>query len=91
MVETVVKAKVGELEGEVREGFLRRLRDYLNVGVQVISGMKRLLVRFQDSFKKDLTSNQLTVVIVEKIPVEKKPEVPTIPEIPDETVPSEKG
>ena len=35
--------------------------------------------------------NQLTIVIVEKIPVEDEPEVPTIPEIPEEQVTLEKG
>ena len=40
---------------------------------------------------KNLTSNQLTIVIVERIPVEKEPKVSTIPEIPDKKFPSEKG
>ena len=40
--------------------------------------------------KKDITSNQLTAVIVENSPVEKELRVPTIPEIPDEKFPSEK-
>ena len=55
---------------------------------QTISGKKRLLVRFQYGFKNDLTSNQLTIVIIEKSPGEDEPEVPTITEKPNETVPS---
>ena len=43
----VVKAKVGELEEEVREGFSRRLRNDLTVFFQGLSGKKRFLVRFQ--------------------------------------------
>ena len=38
-----------------------------------------------------MTSNQLIVVIVEKIPVEKEPEVPINPEIPEEQVTLENG
>ena len=48
-------------------------------------------MRFRDGCQKYLTWNQLTVVIAEKSPVEKEPEATTIPVIPDETVPSEKG
>ena len=58
--------------------------------VQGVSGKKRFLVRFQYGYKKDMTSNQLTSVIVEKIPVEKELDVHTITDIPDEKVPSEK-
>ena len=38
-----------------------------------------------------MTSNQLTVMKEEKRPLQEEPEVPTIPEISDETVPLEKG
>ena len=38
-----------------------------------------------------MSSNQLTVVILEKIPVEEEPEVSTIPEIPEEQVELQKG
>ena len=38
-----------------------------------------------------MTLNQLTIVIVEKSPVEEESEVPTIPDIPKEQVTSEKG
>ena len=47
---TLAKAKVGELEDEVREGFFRRMRNYLNGVVQGVSGKRRFLVRFQDWF-----------------------------------------
>ena len=48
-------------------------------------------MRFQNGCKNNLSSNQLTVVIVEKIPVEEEPEVSTIPEIPEDQVEKEKG
>ena len=35
--------------------------------------------------------NQLTIMILEKSPVEEEPEMPTIPEIPEEQVTLEKG
>ena len=53
---------------------------------QGIYGEKMLLVRFQDGCENYLTSNQLIVVIVYKIPVEEEPEVPMIPEIPEDQV-----
>ena len=59
--------------------------------VQRLFGKKRFLARFQDGCEKDMASNQLTVVIVDKNPVEEGREVPTIPEITDYTVPLEKG
>ena len=62
--------------------------------VQGVSGKKRSLVMFQDECKKYLTSNQLTIMIVEKSPVEEEPKggtIPKIPEIPEEKVTSERG
>ena len=47
-------------------------------------------MRFQDGCEKDLTSNQLTVVTVERSPMTKESKVPSIDEEPGETVPSEK-
>ena len=69
MVGAVVKSKIGELEEEVREGFLRLLRKELTGVVQGVYGKKRFLMRFQYGCKKDLTSNQLDILILEKIPV----------------------
>ena len=43
-------------------------------------------MRFQDRRDKDMTSNQLTVVIVENIPVEEGLKAPTIPDKPGEKV-----
>ena len=48
-------------------------------------------MRFQNDCENNLPSNQLTAVIVEKIPVEEEPEVSTIPEIPEDQVKKEKG
>ena len=56
-----------------------------------ISGKKRFLVWFQDGCEKYLSTNQLTIVIVEKSPAEKEPEVPINPDIPEEQVTLEKG
>ena len=47
--------------------------------------------RDRDGCEKDLASNQSTIMILEKVLIEKELEVPKIPEIPDDTVPSEKG
>ena len=44
MVGTVVKAKIGELEEEVRVGSSRRTRKELTVVVQDVSGRRRFLV-----------------------------------------------
>ena len=83
MVGAVVKSELYELEEEVREICLRLLMKELNGVVQGVSGNKRFLKRFHYGCKKDLTSNQLTVVILEKSPVEEEPKVPMIPVIPD--------
>ena len=48
-------------------------------------------MRFQDGCKENLSSNQLTVVIVEKILEEKEPGVFAIAEITEEQVELEKG
>ena len=49
------------------------------------------MARFQDGYKKDLSSNQLTTATVERRPETKEAEVPTIFAIPDEAVDSKKG
>ena len=59
--------------------------------VQGVSGKKRFLVRFYNGFEKDMTSNQPTVVVVEKFLVTEESEVPRIYEQPNETVPLDKG
>ena len=58
--------------------------------VQGVSGRRRLLVRFNNGCKNNLSSNKLTVVIVEKILVEEEPDVSTIPEIPEDQVEKKK-
>ena len=64
----MTKANVGELEDEARKVFYRRLRKYFTNEVQLLSGKKGLLVRFQYGCEKDMTSNQLTAVTIEKSP-----------------------
>ena len=83
---TVVKAKIGELEEEVRADNSRRMGKELTGVVQGVSGRRRFLVRFQNGCENNLSSNQLTVVVVEKILVEEEPEVSRIPEIPEDQV-----
>ena len=58
--------------------------------VQGVSGNEMFLARFYYRCKKDLKSNKLTIVILEKILVDEEPEAPTIIEIPEEQVTSEK-
>ena len=48
-------------------------------------------MRFKNGCKKNLSSNQLTVVIVDKIPVEEEPLVSTIPDIPEDQVEKQRG
>ena len=58
---------------------------------KIISGKKMFLVRFQGGCKKNLLSNQLTIMIVEKIPEENKPKVFINTDIPEEQVTLDKG
>ena len=60
---TVVKAKIGDLEEEVRAGNSRRMSKELTGVVQGVSGRRRFLVSFKNGQKKNLSSYQLTVVI----------------------------
>ena len=59
--------------------------------VQGVSGSRSFLVKFHNGCENNLSLNQLTVVIVEKIPEEKEPEVSETAEIPEEQVGLEKG
>ena len=59
--------------------------------VQGVLGRRRFLVKFQNGFENHMSSNQLTVVIVDNIPVEEEPLVSTIPEIPEDQFEKEKG
>ena len=60
----VVNAKIGGLEEEVRACNSIRIRKDFTGVVQGFSGRRRFLVRFQNGCEKNLSSNQLTVVIV---------------------------
>ena len=48
VVGTAIKAKIGELEEEVRVGSTRRMRKELTGVVKAISGKRKFLVRFHD-------------------------------------------
>ena len=91
MVETVVKATIGELEEEVRAGNSRRMSKELTGVVQGVSGRRRVLMRFQNGCEKNFSLNQLTVVTAHEILAEETPEVSTIPHIPEDNVESHKG
>ena len=65
-------------------------KDFTDV-VQGVLWRRRFLVRFQNGCKNNLSLNQLTIVIVEKIPVEEEPMVSEITEIPEYQVKLEKG
>ena len=86
MAGTVVKAKIGELEEEVRAGSSRRTRKDFTGVVQGVLGRRKFLARFKNWCKNIFSLNKLNVVIVEKIPEEKEPEVYEIAEIPEEKV-----
>ena len=60
-------------------------KDFTGV-VQGFSGKKSFVVRFQDGCKKNLSSNQLTIVIVENILEDKEPDVSATDEIHEEQV-----
>ena len=91
MVGEVIKTNIGELEEEVKEGCSRMMRKELTGLLQLITGKKRFLERFQDRCKNNLSSNQLTIGIAEKIIEEKEPGVFAIPEIPEDKFELEKG
>ena len=91
MVGTAAKADICELVEEVRAGILIRRRKKLTGVLKGVSGNKRFLVSFQDGCKNNMSSNQLTIMIVEKIPEDKESEVSPIPEIPEEQAELEKG
>ena len=88
---TVVKAKLGKLEDKVRELFSSFLRKELNGVVQVVSGKTMLSARFQDRCEEDMTSNQLTTVIVERSSVTEEANETMIYVIPDENIYLERG
>ena len=48
-------------------------------------------MRFKNGCEKNLSLNQLTVAIADKIMAEEEPEVSTIPEIPEDNVKKQKG
>ena len=83
---TVVKAKLGELEEDIREEFLRRFRKEMTGVVQEVVGKRRYLVMFQDGGEKEMLSSSLTIMAVtseveEEIEVR---EVEMMPEVVEE-------
>ena len=64
----VVKYKIFELEEDIRKGFSRRTRKDLTGVVQIVSDNNRFLVSFQYGYKKNMSSNQIAIVILNSIP-----------------------
>ena len=64
MVGMAVKAKVGDLEEDIREGFYRRLRKEMTVVVQEVVGKRSYSVRLKYGFENEMSLNQLTIVVV---------------------------
>ena len=62
------------------------MRKELTGVLQGVSERRRLLARFQNGCKKNMSLDQLTVVIVDKIQAGEEPLVSTIPEIPEDQV-----
>ena len=77
-----MQAKIGGLEEEVSTGFTSHLRKKLTLVVVGVVGKKRFLVSFQCRFKKEMISNKLTNVVVERHPDTKEAEVPPISVMP---------
>ena len=71
VVGTVVKSKIGELQDEVRAGSLIKVGKEFTSALQGVSGSRRFLVRFHNGCENNLSSNQFTVMIIEKIPEDK--------------------
>ena len=49
-----MKAKVGDGEEDIREGFSRRLNKEMTGVVQEVVGKRMYLVRFQDGLEKEI-------------------------------------
>ena len=64
LVGTVMKAKISELEDELKESFLRRMRKEFIGVVQGFYFKRRFFVKFQDGCEKNMNPNQLTAVTV---------------------------
>ena len=77
-----MKAKVSDLEEEIREGCLRRSRKEMTGVVQEVVGNRRYSVRFQDSLEKYVSSNQITILVI-KSEVEDYIEVREVEMIPE--------
>ena len=82
MVGAVVKAKVGDMDDEIREGFPRRLRKDMTGVVQEVVGKRIYLVRLHDGLEKEMSSNQLTILVV-RSEVEEEIEVGEVDMIPE--------
>ena len=64
MVGAVVKAKVGDLEEDISEGFSRRLRKDMTGVVQEVVGKRSYSVRFKYDLNKEISLDQINIVVI---------------------------
>ena len=65
-VGSVVKAKVGEMEENTREGRIRRMRKELMGRVQAVVEKKKILVQFKNLQKKEMISCSIVYVFLKE-------------------------
>ena len=86
-----MKEKFGELGNGVTEEFYIRLRKDFTGAVEVVSGKRKFLLRFQDGCDNYLTSLKLTNVKIGRRLGTKEAEVPIVLTKPKEAVDLDKG
>ena len=59
-VGSIMKAKIGEMEDNTREGKSRRMRKLVVVCVQAMVGEKKFLVQFEDFQKIEMIASLLS-------------------------------
>ena len=59
-----MKAKLGDLEEEIREGFSRRLRKKMTGVAHEVVGKRRYSARLPDGLEKEMLWNQINIVVV---------------------------
>ena len=64
MAGAVVKAKVGDLEEDIREGFSGRLWNQMTGVVHEVVGKRGYLVRFHYGLEKEIQLNQINILVV---------------------------
>ena len=73
-----MKAKVVDLGYEVRVGFSRQMRKALSGMEEEVYGKMWFFMRFEDKCDNYLTSNQITIMTVDRIHTTKEAKATTI-------------